>query len=194
MINNVKPTSYQKWTSELKLGEALDWERMFIRQLKITKDCNLQWMQYRLMHRILGTNSLLLKMHLSETDLCSFCNEEKETLLHLFWECPMTNSFWADVFNLMSEYSLLYNPYRNVSDIILGKGESHLVNLIILIAKRYIYSAKMNKSIPYLSVFKKNLELQFKVEQKIAYMTNQEETFIQTWYLLQNMIGITPSN
>ena len=189
VTNNIKPLCYQKWETELGLDQELNWEGMFTKQIKVTIDSNLRWLQFRLMHRILATNSLLLKMKLSENDKCTFCREEKESLLHLFWECSHTHKFWNDVFNLMTEHGLLSNTDRNMSDIILGKdGESTLVNLIILIAKRYIYSAKISKSVPYVSVFKKSLKLHFKVEQKIAYMTNTVEIFRQKWYLLHNML------
>jgi len=40
--------------------------------------------QYKILHRILSTNSLLFKCKLKETQLCNFCNETKETILHLF--------------------------------------------------------------------------------------------------------------
>ena len=89
----------------------------------------------------------------------------------------------------MTEHSLLSNSDKNVSDIVLGKeGESTLVNLIILIAKRYIYSAKISKSVPYISVFKKSLKLHYKIEQKIAHMTNTVDTFMQKWSLLNNLL------
>lgn len=29
-------------------------------------------------------------------DLCSLCNSEKETVLHLFTKCPLTKDLWFD--------------------------------------------------------------------------------------------------
>ena len=39
---------------------------------------------YKTLHRIVYANSLLLKCKLKETELCNFCNEIKETILHIF--------------------------------------------------------------------------------------------------------------
>jgi hypothetical protein len=37
---------------------------------------------------------MLLKCGLSETELCSYCFETKESLIHLFYECRFVRSLW----------------------------------------------------------------------------------------------------
>ena len=32
----------------------------------------------------------------SNSDECVYCNQEKETILYLFWECGKNTSFWKD--------------------------------------------------------------------------------------------------
>ena len=34
------------------------------------------------------------KINLNDNDLCSFCQLKEETLIHLFWNCTVTSSFW----------------------------------------------------------------------------------------------------
>ena len=53
----------------------------------ITKDTKLQNFQLKLLHRILPVNSFLYKWGLQERELCTFCTETKENMLHLFWNC-----------------------------------------------------------------------------------------------------------
>ena len=53
----------------------------------LQKDTKLQDFQYKLIHRILITNSFLYKCGLKETELCTFCTETKESLVHIFGEC-----------------------------------------------------------------------------------------------------------
>ena len=48
----------------------------------ITKDTKLQNIQLKLLHRILP-----VKCGLKETELCTFCMETKENMLHEFWNC-----------------------------------------------------------------------------------------------------------
>jgi hypothetical protein len=52
--------------------------------MSFTKSSKLQWFQYIIIHRILGTNSLLYKINQKPNDKCSFCLEEVETIEHIF--------------------------------------------------------------------------------------------------------------
>jgi len=55
----------------------------------------------KILHGILSTNSLLFKCKLKETQLCNFCNETKETILHLFWECNIVKSLWLEMAEIL---------------------------------------------------------------------------------------------
>ena len=44
--------------------------------------------QYKVLNSILYTNAKLFKIGFVENEKCSFCNCEKETLLHLMFHCP----------------------------------------------------------------------------------------------------------
>ena len=141
------------------------------------------------MYRILATNSLLLKMKLSKTDKCTFCKSQTETLIHLFWECPLTKTFWNEVFQFMNDIGLPCVSEFNATDILCGKeGENKVVNMISLNAKRYIYRTKMCSNIPYLNVFKKMIYFQYKVEQRIAFNTDKTEMFLNQWHVLRNAV------
>lgn len=83
-----KPKSEKKW--ELIFNLHVDqnwWKKCNQIVFHLTKDIQLRWFQYRILHRILATNSHLFKMKITNTELCSFCNTNVETLTHLFWEC-----------------------------------------------------------------------------------------------------------
>ena len=49
--------------------------------------------QFKLLHRRIATNSFLQKLGIKDTDLCTFCMKETETLTHLFWICEETCKF-----------------------------------------------------------------------------------------------------
>ena len=53
--------------------------------------------------RIYFTNSKLFKCKLSETELCSFCNNTKETILHLFFECMYSKNILLSFVSLLQE-------------------------------------------------------------------------------------------
>ena len=52
--------------------------------------------QFKLLHRRLVTNSFLKKMGIKQSDLCTFCKTEAESLIHLFWSCGVTSIFWQE--------------------------------------------------------------------------------------------------
>ena len=57
---------------------------------KYSKDSHFQWFEIRILHRILPTNYLLTKMSIKANQSCTFCNQEMENLLNLFWECRVS--------------------------------------------------------------------------------------------------------
>ena len=86
------PKSVCKWN---QLFAELNWGEIFCKPILTTKDTQLRWFQFRILHRLLPTGRYLYLRHLTETPMCDFCSHEEETLLHLFWECPAVQSFWS---------------------------------------------------------------------------------------------------
>ena len=64
-----------------------DWSFIYSIPFSVIKDTKLQDFQHKLVHRILITNSFLYKFGLKEVELCTFCAETKESLVHIFEEC-----------------------------------------------------------------------------------------------------------
>ena len=52
--------------------------------------------QFKFLHRILATNSFLKKIGITQSDLCTFCKTEVESLIHLFWSCRVPSIFWQE--------------------------------------------------------------------------------------------------
>jgi hypothetical protein len=103
---------------------------------KISNDSGLQWFQYRINHRIIATNSLLLKMKLKDNELCSFCKNEIESLEHMFWFCPIINNL---IFSNFEKYGN-FRSLLNCCNFILGLKESNStpINMIFLSEKIYL--------------------------------------------------------
>ena len=77
---------HTKWENNIETSTE-DWHGIYSLSFCIAKDTKLQNFQFKLLHRILPVNSFLYKCGLKETELCTFCMETKENLLHLFWNC-----------------------------------------------------------------------------------------------------------
>ena len=85
------PSSRAKWRRRLTIN--LNFKFIYDISFSCTNDPKLQWLHFRINHRILGTNYLLVKMRINNSELCSFCNTEQETLVHLFWNCTHVVAF-----------------------------------------------------------------------------------------------------
>ena len=75
--------------------ESKDLSQVYLLPFKVTKDVKLSMFQYKIIHHILPTNSLLYKMKKVTSPYCSFCPADSQTLWHLFVECSQANSFLA---------------------------------------------------------------------------------------------------
>ena len=54
-------------------------------------------MQFKILHFILVTKEKLLQCGLAQDDICTFCEEEIETLPHIFGECEVTKLLWSTI-------------------------------------------------------------------------------------------------
>ena len=95
--------------------------------------------QYKILNSILYTNKKLFKIGYSEHDKCTFCDNESETLDHLFLNCSILNIFLTNfekyLFTLTKKSLVL-----SIQDIILGIVTSPcpLLNYLILMVS-YIF-------------------------------------------------------
>ena len=48
---------------------------------------------------ILGTNEYLNKLKISDSNLCSLCGNQSESIMHLFSDCIESNELWINVKN-----------------------------------------------------------------------------------------------
>lgn len=124
-----------------------------------------QYLQFRLLHRIIGVNSYLFRLKVKDSPLCSFCNEEEETIEHLFWNCPISNSFWFDCIS-----NCLKEPIDLNAEVVLF-GLPNIVdspvNFFLLYVKYFIFNCKYNNINPEITVFRNKFQFILQVEKFI---------------------------
>ena len=114
---------------------------------KVAKDIRLAIFQFKSIYHILPTNATLFRDSLVQKEQCHLCNE-KQTLKHLFVTCPFVQRLWTQFFFwwegkplnsiTLSEQEIIYGFTRDLSRR-LG------LNLCLLIAKYYIYTASQRE-------------------------------------------------
>ncbi len=77
--------------------------------------------------------------------LCSFCNTDEESILHPFYHCPFSKSFWSEVTVLI--YFCCKKNYRNDRIYHFHSKDSnleHTVLLLCLLGKFHLHKARTN--------------------------------------------------
>ena len=84
-ITSPPDKSQSKWIVDCKNYENLiKWDKSYILPFYCTKETKLQTCQFKLLHRKFATNDYL----------CTFSEQNTESLIHLFWECEFVQTFW----------------------------------------------------------------------------------------------------
>ena len=153
--NDAKPNCCSKW--EDKLQRNIPWQSCF-HQLSKNYDVNIKWFQVRIIHRILGTNVMLKEMGVTNNNKCSFCLIAKDTIQHIFWECKHSQQFWTrlglterEVYFLLqikTECLILFGINDNIKT-------ENVFDLILLLAKQYLYKCKIGKQPPNTDIFRR---------------------------------------
>lgn len=179
--NNVTPTGQLKW-GEI-LGEDLIWKHIFKLPFTVTVNTKLQWLQYRINHRILATNKFLCKIKLIDNPLCTFCKLEDETVEHILWNCEIIQNFLQDIdyWFLSGGVSLPLNKlnfiFGDISKI--RKGDPY--NLIFLYTKQYIYNSGCFLKDLSLSAIKEKLKYMYNLEKIMAVKNKRQDHFDTMW-------------
>ena len=92
----------EKWEGKLgaRLGPVF-WDSTYNRTAEIFFDNKLKWLQYQITRGVLKTNHIISKFLPNIIDSCSFCNTNEETILHLFWDCQVTQNFINNITNYL---------------------------------------------------------------------------------------------
>ncbi|MDY6822057.1 MAG: reverse transcriptase domain-containing protein, partial [Deferribacterota bacterium] len=137
-----------------------NWSTYYKIALTIPIDTKTREFQYKFLHDALINNFWLKKWEILESDLCTFCQNAKEDIIHLFWECEHVKRFWN---NFKEKYNTVLTEPLNLFLIVCSNSDPLLCTLILL-AKRYIYECRFTSSNPDIQTFK----------WKVAYLRNTE--------------------
>ena len=86
------PTSQKKFSDTFAIEEE-NWKYIYKLPFMCCQEIKLQMFQYKMNLNVLMTKSRLFKMNLVNDDLCSLCNNNVETVKHLFYDCNKVKSF-----------------------------------------------------------------------------------------------------
>ncbi len=93
--------------------DQIDWKKVWTLSSKYIITNKVGDISFKLLHRFYPTK-MFLKRFKSDIDTsCSFCDDPNETDMHIFWDCPHTQTFWIEFSNIINrnvlqDFSLLF--------------------------------------------------------------------------------------
>lgn len=145
----------EAWQEKVNM-ERFEWRNFFLTLQKCCKNSYLKTFQYKLLHRILPTNTFLFKIGFVNSKVCTFCKNHDETIEHVFYECCHIQAFLHEFFVRLKR--VFHDINIDKKNILLGYPEySSLLNLLVIIVKNYIYKCKLDEKLPNISGVKQKI-------------------------------------
>ena len=140
-------------TANLHAVKSINWNSAYCVAKRCTKSTKLVVYEFhfKFLHRWVPTNDFLTKIGFQDNDNCTFCLDTSESLIHLFWSCHTTSSFWKDIFHWLKNVHLIPKDYTTSISTALGLRPDTSkfalqVNYCLLLARYHNYMACQNKS------------------------------------------------
>ena len=154
------PTAQARF-NEMYPGCELRWSKIYSLPFQVVLDTYTTDFQYKLLNRIVFTNTKLSKFGIVESPLCTFCGIEDETLEHLFVLCHHAKLFWREISNGLQLCNIhtatdLTNPVNIMFGLLDINDHVMSVNHIILLAKQTIFLCRRKNILPTFRGLKRN--------------------------------------
>jgi len=155
----------EKWTLAMTEIREEDWLHYHSLPFRCTKNTRLQAFQYKVTHNILTTQRSLKRYRLSDSDTCTYCNGDVETIQHVLFRCPTTRQVW-------NEFEIWLRPVLEIGEliteksVIMGSFSNDIINLLMLIVKYSCYVAKFKKELPNINSVKRAIKYEYELEKK----------------------------
>ena len=189
----------RKWHSDIDLElNRKSWQQKFRICFKTVQNQALIWFQYRILHRILGTQNNLCKMGISKSSTCLLCDNDNETLYHLFFMCPKSKQLWNELEQLIVIKTGFQISFDSES-ILLGYGFQNLysvaLNTLIIVSKNYIFSNSRKGLELNIRELLSKLKNTYNEQQTIQSLEMQGAKFERSWIQLKTfLLKINPDN
>ena len=106
-----------------------------------------------------------------------------------FLVAVQTRRVWRILENLIStSCETASNIKITENRVLFGVITDNIFDLIILLAKQYLYRCKFEQSVPLVSVFRKQLKLRHKLEEYNSKITFQENAFNARWHCYRPLL------
>ena len=178
----IPPTAKQKLTNKYA-DIVIRWEKVYSLAFQTTLESKTREFQYKIRNCIVFTNEKLSRIGLVASPICSFCQEETESVEHLLFSYKKSFEFWKHVLSFLRDNDINIASITN-SGLIFGKfdilNDFILINHILLLGKYYIYCRKCQNSLPTLRGFIAKTRRVYNMELHIAREKNKLQSHFKS--------------
>ena len=184
-IASIPLKSQTKWISDCNSQSVdyIDWRSSYILAFLCTRESKLRTFQFKFLHRRIATNSYLFKIGITSDNLCSFCKEHPETMMHLFWECTFVQAFWNGIKQWMSKRPCFPNDvfcFQSCFGFV-DNTSNILSHHFLLICRYHIHWSKLMRLYPSPTLCVQNFLTFLEVERRYALQNGNLEKFNAKW-------------
>ena len=189
-IATVPQKSQLKWARDLEACQKneihkiynIDWKTVYSISFSCTSSTSFENVPFQIFTQTNTNQHVPDEMQNFSNRKCTFCKSEPETTIHLFFQCSYVNVFWQTIIRWIKSFP-------NQEDINFSKAmqlglqtcETSVLNLIMLTAKHFIFTCKLRKQNPTLSMYKQTLNSVFVSEREIASKTGKVLHLTRKW-------------
>ena len=150
----------------------------------IVVESSVKAFQYKVINSILYKNTKLYKIGFRTNDLCTFCDNQPESLTHLFYHCSRAKQFWSEseLYWCLVSNQRIRLCLENVPFGILTENafpSLQLLNYFIIIGKLYLWDCRSKQILPNIYGFRAKIIAKYEIEEKIS----NKEFFKRKWIL-----------
>ena len=138
---------------------------------KCTQEQKLLSFHLKVIHRIINVGVNLKKWGIKDSNLCRYC-PESDSVLHALFYCPKTQEWLGKLFNVIN----IASSSITLETVVFGSHDLAL-NLILLIAKRYVLHIRNNNFLFNIDVLLKDIHMRVQVDKKCTC----EDLFTRKW-------------
>ena len=137
-------------------------------------------LQYKVTNNALHLTKHIYIFKLSGAKLCSFCNQEDETIIYLFANCPESKILWNSLkeflkdtikLPLLTSQSATFRFPQSYQELFL------ILNYILLLFKYYLHVSRCSKTISFVAL-KTNIKKTHILEK---YVERKKRFFLKKW-------------
>ena len=187
IYNHFISLSITNSVSECKLKQnytSLEWPQVCSAIYSSSIDTYSRQFRFRILHNYLTVNDLLYKWKLVDTNKCSYCHTEAETLVHLFCDCAVPRTLYYQIKSWLENMNVKM-PDLTVSFILYGATSEKCKNIKLIqhinnLYKQFVFQCRGETELHF-KQFRHRLNIIENVEGIVAKNKNKVDVHLKKW-------------